>query len=115
MPAERIALEYLSIRDRLVFTNLRVICIDIQGLTGKKAEFFVLPYSKSVAFSVETAGSLDLDAEPKLWASGLGKTELAFVSGTDVKKLAQCLGRATLDAPSLASVVAATHTDRAIS
>lgn len=88
---ENVLVEYKSIRDRLVFTNKRIISIDIQGITGKKAEFFVLPYSKATAFSVETAGSFDLDAEFKVWASGLGKLEFEFVRGTDVLKLARIL------------------------
>ena len=90
-PGERVLVEYKSIRDRLVFTSSRMIAIDIQGLRGKKAEFFILPYSKITAFSVETAGTFDLDAEFKVWCSGLGELQFEFLKGTDVRKLAQIL------------------------
>jgi hypothetical protein len=88
---EQVMLEYKTVRDLLILTNKRLITIDIQGLRGKKAEFFSLPYSKITAFSVETAGTFDLDAEFKLWASGLGELEFEFLKGTDVKKVATLL------------------------
>lgn len=91
LPGENVIIEYRSIRDRLIFTDIRLISIDIQGITGKKAEFFILPYSHVTAFSVETAGSIDLDAEFKIWASGLGKLDFSFVRKTDVRKIAQFL------------------------
>ncbi|MGL5037527.1 MAG: PH domain-containing protein [Aeromonas sp.] len=91
LPDESVMLEYKSIRDRLVFTDRRLISIDIQGITGKKAELFVLPYSKATAFSVETAGTFDLDAEFKIWTSGLGLLQFEFIKGTDIKKIAQLL------------------------
>ena len=91
LEGEQVLVEYKSIRDRLVFTTNKIISIDIQGITGKKAEFHVLPYTKATSFSVETAGSFDLDAEFKVWASGLGKLEFAFVKGTDVLKIAKIL------------------------
>ncbi|WP_067514942.1 PH domain-containing protein [Endozoicomonas ascidiicola] len=90
-PSEEVLIEYKSVRDRLIFTDKRIISIDIQGLRGKKAEFFILPYSKVSAFSVETAGTFDIDSEFKVWASGLGMLQFEFLKGTDVKKLAQIL------------------------
>jgi hypothetical protein len=89
--AEEVILEYKSVRDHLVFTSTRIISVDIQGFSGKKVEYFSLPYSKVSAFSVETAGSVDLDAELKLWASGMGVVEFEFLKGSDVKKLAHAL------------------------
>lgn len=88
---ETVELEYKTIRDLLVLTNKRIITIDVQGLRGKKAKFFVLPYSKISAFSVETAGTFDLDSEFKIWASGIGEIEFLFGKGTDVRKIAQLL------------------------
>ncbi len=88
---ETVELEYKTMRDMLVLTNKRLISIDIQGLRGKKAEFFCLPYNKITAFAVETAGTFDLDAEFKIWASGLGELEYQFLKGTDVKRIAKLL------------------------
>ena len=63
---EYIVQSFQSIRDGVVFTNKRIIAVNIQGLTGKKKEFSTLPYSKIQAFSMETAGVLDIDSELQL-------------------------------------------------
>lgn len=46
-----------------------------------------MPFSKIVAFSTETAGTFDLDAELDLWFSGLGKVRFEFTGRTDVARL----------------------------
>ena len=70
---EEIIATFKGIRDGVVFTNRRIIAINIQGLTGTKKDFTSLPYSKIQAFSVETAGVFALDSELEIWFSGLGK------------------------------------------
>jgi hypothetical protein len=70
---ETIDKAYKLIRDMFVFTNRRLILIDVQGVTGKKIEYHSIPYSKITQFSIETAGHLDLDAELKIWVSGLAQ------------------------------------------
>ncbi|WP_078412439.1 PH domain-containing protein [Priestia abyssalis] len=69
-PEENIEKAYKLIRDMFIFTNKRLILIDKQGLTGKKSEVHSLPYRNITHFSIETAGSFDLDAELKIWISG---------------------------------------------
>jgi len=81
---EYIFATFQSIRDRVVFTNKRIIAINVQGITGKKKDFTSLPYSRIQAFSVETAGTFDLDCELELYFSGLGKVKFEFVSGYDI-------------------------------
>ncbi|MER1985760.1 MAG: PH domain-containing protein [Solibacillus sp.] len=61
---------YKVIRDTFIFTDKRLILIDKQGVTGKKTEYLSIPYKSIVNFSVETAGTFDLDAELKIWISG---------------------------------------------
>jgi len=58
---------YKVVRDMFVFTNKRLILVDKQGVTGKKAEILSIPYSKITKFSKESAGIFDLDAELKIW------------------------------------------------
>ena len=67
---ERIERAYKLIRDKWVFTNKRLIIQDIQGVTGKKREYLSVPYRSSERFSVETAGTFDMDAEMKIWIRG---------------------------------------------
>jgi len=82
---------YQGMRDGVVFTNKRIIAINVQGITGKKKDFSSLPYSKIQAFSVETAGVFDLDSELELWFSGLGKVKFEFVSTADVAAICRTI------------------------
>lgn len=91
VPGEEIIGTYQAIRDGIVFTNKRIIVINIQGLTGKKKDFTSLPYSKIQAYSVETAGHFDLDSELELWFSGLGKIKLEFVSQANVSEICKMI------------------------
>ena len=87
---------YQSIRDGIVFTNKRIIAINIQGITGKKKDFTSLPYSKIQAFSVETAGTIDLDSELELWFSGIGKVKFEFIGATDVSYICKVISQKVL-------------------
>jgi len=64
---EDVEVGFKLIRDVFIFTNRRLILVDIQGVTGRKREYFTIPYGKITKFSIETAGHLDLDAELKIW------------------------------------------------
>ncbi|NLU52510.1 MAG: PH domain-containing protein [Clostridiaceae bacterium] len=94
---EYIFASFVGIRDRVIFTNKRVIAINVQGLTGKKKDFTSLPYSKIQAFSVETAGTLDLDCELDLYFSGLGKVRFEFSSGVDIIGLSRMISEYVLN------------------
>lgn len=93
---EQIVGTYQSIRDGVVFTNKRIFAINVQGITGKKKDFTSLPYSKIQAFSVETAGVLDLDSELELWFSGMGKVKFEFVSRADVSGICRMISEKVL-------------------
>ena len=67
---EEIELGFKLIRDTFIFTNRRLILIDIQGITGSKTEYKTVTYKSITRFSIETAGTFDLDAELKIWVSG---------------------------------------------
>ena len=81
---ERILSSYQTIRDGVVFTDKRIIAINIQGITGKKKDFTSLPYNRIQVFSVETAGVLDLDSELELYFSGLGVVRFEFESCANI-------------------------------
>ncbi|HEA78832.1 MAG TPA: PH domain-containing protein, partial [Maribacter sp.] len=66
---EQIELGFSLLRDVFMFTNKRLILIDIQGITGSKVEYKSLPYKNISRFSLETSGTFDLDAELKIWIS----------------------------------------------
>jgi hypothetical protein len=68
--SEKVEHAYKLIRDLIVFTDKRLLLIDKQGMSGKKVEYHSIPYKSIVHFSIETAGTFDLDAELKVWLSG---------------------------------------------
>ncbi|MGL5318372.1 MAG: PH domain-containing protein [Bacteroidales bacterium] len=57
-------------RDKWLFTNKRLIMLDVQGITGSKKEYHSIPYKSIYHFSVEMAGTFDLDCELKIWLAG---------------------------------------------
>jgi len=91
MVDEIVELSYKGLRDRLIFTNKRLVVMDSQGIMGKKKEFTFITYSKIAAFALETSGPLDYDTEFKIWLRGNGGLELSFVKGTDIARIANFL------------------------
>jgi hypothetical protein len=66
---ETIEIGFKLIRDTFLFTNKRILLVEKQGITGSKVEYKSIPYKSITRFSVESAGTLDLDAELKIWVS----------------------------------------------
>lgn len=66
---EEIEMGFKLIRDTFIFTNKRLILVDVQGITGSKTEYKSISYKSITRFSVETAGTFELDAELKIWVS----------------------------------------------
>ena len=97
-PSEKVEQAYKLIRDLFVFTNKRLILIDKQGMTGKKTEYHSLPYKSIVHFSIETAGTFDLDAELKIWLSGSTlPIEKKFNKSLNIYKVQSVLAAYVLD------------------
>jgi hypothetical protein len=95
---EQVVRAFRIIRDLFIFTDKRLVLIDKQGLTGKKAEYHSIPYKSISHFSVETAGTFDMDAELKIYISGnMTPFERQFRRGADIvgvqKTLAQMILR----------------------
>ncbi len=84
---ERALFAVKTIRDAAVFTDRRILIADKQGLRGKKIEYCTIPYKSIVTYSVETAGTFDLDSEIKLTLSGGIKVELQFMKGKQMDEL----------------------------
>lgn len=83
-------------RDFVVFTNKRVIAVNVQRLTGKKKDFTSLPYSKAQVFSIETSGTFDLDSELQLCFSGIGMVKFEFTRASDIIEISRILGEYVL-------------------
>ena len=87
---------YQDIRDHVVFTNKRIIAVKVQGITGKKKDFTTLPYSKITAYSIETAGTFDLDSELDLFLSGMGKVRFEFRGSSDILEIGRIIAKYAL-------------------
>ena len=81
---ESVLAVFKTIRDQVVFTNKRIIAANVQGLTGKKVDYTSIPYSKIQTFSVETAGTLDLDSEIDIYISAVGKVRFEIRGSFDI-------------------------------
>ena len=88
---------YTTVRDKVIFTNKRVIAVSIQGFLCAKKDFTSLPYSKIQAFSVETAGTFDLDAELDLWFSSVGKVRFEFAANCNVQEINRVISEYVLN------------------
>ena len=93
---EQVIFAFKGVRDFVLFTDKRLIAVNVQGMTGKKRDFTSLPYNRIQAFSVETAGHFDLDAELDLWFSGLGNVRLEFKGNADIRGLGQLIAHYVL-------------------
>ena len=87
---------YQDIRDHVIFTDKRIISVNVQGLTGKKKDFTSLPYAKISAFSIETAGTFDFDSELDLFYSGVGKIRFEFKGNSDILEIGRIIAQFAL-------------------
>ena len=95
---EKVERAFALVRDLLIFTNRRFIVVDRQGLTGRKTSYQSIPYRAITNFVVETAGHMDMEAELKIWVSGIADPiEKTFSRGKTIyevqKALATYVGR----------------------
>jgi hypothetical protein len=95
---ENVEKAFQLMRDLIIFTNRRMILVDRQGMTGRKTEYHSVPYRAVTHFSVESAGTFDLEAELKIWISGTADPiQKTFSRGQTIfevqKALATYVGR----------------------
>jgi hypothetical protein len=95
---EQIEIGFKLFRDTFMFTNKRLVLIDVQGISGSKAEYKSLPYKNISRFSLETAGTFDLDAELKIWISSedLPSVSKKFNKSIDVYEVQRYLAEKVL-------------------
>ncbi len=84
---EEVIAGFKTIRDKVVFTNKRIIAINVQGLTGKRVDYTSIPYSKIQTYSVETSGTFDMDCELEVWISSVGRVKFEITGGYNIREL----------------------------
>ncbi len=111
---ESILATFQNALDGVVFTSKRVFVIrkvntvedqigntdDTSDIAGDRIsnavelkEYSSLPYSKILAYSVETSGSIDLDSELELVFSDLGKVKFDFVGHAGIAEICRAISK----------------------
>lgn len=90
---EKVELAFQTVRDKLIFTNKRIIAIDVQGITGKRKAFSTMPYSKIQYFSIQTPGFGEIfpDSELFIMFSNGFTAEFEFKGNVDIGKIGRML------------------------
>jgi len=97
IPGEQVLAAFRSVRDVVFLTNYRLGMIDVQGLTGRKVDILTIPYRSITRYSVETAGTFDLDADISVWVTGVPEAiEFKVGRRSNVAHVQQILARAVL-------------------
>jgi hypothetical protein len=93
---EEVLDSYKSMRDGVVFTTMRIIVINVQGMTGKKVDYTSIPYKRINVYSIETAGVFDMDAELDVFISGIGKLRFEFRGRSDIREISKYISQSII-------------------
>ena len=96
---EEINSAFKTVRDQLVFTNKRIIAIDVQGITGRRKSFSSMPYSKVQFFSIQTPGFAELvpDSELFLMFSNGFTAKFEFKGDVDIGAIGRMISEYVLE------------------
>lgn len=96
---ESVVMAFKTIRDQLVFTNKRIISIDVQGLTGKKKSFTTMPYSKVQYFEITTPGFMEIipDSELSIMFNNGFTATFEFKGGVDIGLIGRIISEFVLE------------------
>ena len=96
---EEINSAFKTVRDQLVFTNKRIIAIDVQGITGRRKSFSSMPYSKVQFFSIQTPGFAELvpDSELYLMFSNGFTAKFEFKGDVDIGAIGRMISEYVLE------------------
>lgn len=84
--SETIVSTYKLVRDYIIFTNKRLILIDIQGV-GTKRDIQSIPYKSISRFAIETAGTADIDSEIAIYISSATEPVVTLELGRNKSNL----------------------------
>ena len=90
---EKVEFAFKTIRDQLVFTNKRIISIDVQGITGKRKSFAKIQY-----FSIQTPGFMELFPDSELFVMFTNgfTAKFEFKGAVDIGKIGRMLSEYVL-------------------
>lgn len=96
---EQVEMAFQTVRDQLIFTNKRIIAIDVQGITGKRKSYSSMPYSKIQYFAVQTPGFAELipDSELFIMFSNTFTAKFEFKGNVDIGKIGRMISEYVLE------------------
>ena len=99
LETEQIVCAFKTIRDQLIFTNKRIIAVDVQGLSGKRKSFSTMPYSKVQFFSIQTPGFAEIvpDSELNLMFSNGFTAKFEFSGSVDIGVIGRMISEFVLE------------------
>ena len=90
---EDIIMAFQTVRDQLVFTNKRIISIDLQKITGKRRTYTSMPYSRIQYFSIEPPALIEIFPDSRLsvvFTDGVNAI-FEFRGRTDISKIRRAI------------------------
>ncbi|MBO4319552.1 MAG: PH domain-containing protein [Treponema sp.] len=90
---EEIIEAFKTVRDQVIFTNKRIVSIDVQGITGKRKSYSTLPYSTIQFFEVQTQGFLEIFPDSELfiqYANGF-TAQFEFKGQVDIRRIGKII------------------------
>ena len=95
---EKMVMAFKTVRDQLIFTNERIISIDVQGITGKRKSFTSMPYSKIQFFTVQSPGFIELvpDSELEIMFSNGFVATFEFKGRVDIGEIGRMISEYVL-------------------
>lgn len=96
---ESVLMAFKTVRDQLLFTNKRIISIDVQGITGKRKSYSTLPYSKIQFFAIQTPGFAELIPDAELfiqYANGF-TASFEFKGKVDIGEIGRVISQYVLE------------------
>ena len=95
---EQIIEAFKTVRDQVIFTNKRIISIDVQGITGKRKSYSTMPYSTIQFFEVQTQGFAEIFPDSELfiqYANGF-TAQFEFKGNVDIGRIGRMISEYVL-------------------
>ena len=91
---EEIIYAFKTVRVQLIFTDKRIISIDVQGITGTKISYATMPYAKIQYFTVQTPSVAEIlfaDSELYIVFNNGFTTKFEFKGDVDIRGIGKLI------------------------
>lgn len=78
---------FKGFRDLVIFTDVRIVSIDVLGMTGKKKIISTIPYHQICEMTIETAGYINVDTELYIVTTSGSEMGYSFARGKYVTQI----------------------------